>query len=1458
METGKQEIKQAQKEKTAYKRSVPGVSVQAILGSSAGQQEPAKLCLPMPSVYSKETLPFLTLHIVGGLQSQPGLSLAAAAPIAKPKSSGKNVCPHCGRDCMKPSVLEKHLRCHTGERPFPCTVCGVSFKTQSNLYKHKRTQVHARLSYESEQSSVGSLEGISRDSLTPGSSVDECPEESLRLQQEANNVAEITCPVEKHNDFPDEYHKTETKLEAGGTKDREKHGTEQEQPLLNYNRHVPLQRQEATMFSKQWKNSGCKVKSKSHDSIDSGFSEGNDRCSTPAGVMPDHRLETFERSGTDHSEEHINTAGGPAESVRQKEQQALEERISKLISQNTSVVEDKLLENVRPRKTGLSKQGSIDLPMPYTFKDSFHFDMKINKALKVGLQRNKNAGFYRSAPTQYSTTMEHAPLVRSNSLQFSVTPQQPEKICSNVSFQSDFTTPAQRGRSAPGNQQSSAHHPLVRQAAIDCITATETCVTNSSVEEASSASLSFDGDDCDIHGEQKKRKFQRKKSQKFAYNKWYMYRGGSFKKLYSPEKAEDGGVGKSRKMSSSIQEQSILSFITKEADKQVHVAKGNTQLCYSDSSLAKNIHSGVSLQTDNLKSTLRRNLSLSSSPLLATGSLYMHTMDNTERGVDEKHMCGESDRKKQRTEEKVLCSVGMETDRHTSTKTLQLITDAVPEQTANFSYVNEPTNPIQAQVKRDVFSTATVTEAPSRSSAKNTFLPKYQLKLPNSAEPNSTPVAGTEPLTMPNKTTSDPQSVATKVNQTTTVAVKAFSQGNPTLLSYTHASGTSSQLIMVNRSDTTTSSTTTTPCNIVSLDSEQPTGQNVFHVHTADLQICLQIISDEQLALIEPQIEHKQGNTFCQRQVMDKMASGVIQINSQHRVSSADEGGHLVQSTCPKGFDQNQSLSMPHLEKGNPIHLDEIRTEHSVNSLATDLAEIDAREDSLVETTTEAVSSADTMSTAISPRNVNPEGGQHWTFPSSSTASQSSVRSGLFKECHASIANTIETKREPCAQAQVELMQSTNVALSMDLSQIFKEADRQVSVYTNSGELPSPQILASFKRAHSESDGVGQHDGPYQTQGQTPSLDGRSTAQSLTIQDKSITPVTDVPASIQSPIAGHVRGSNMEVCPSQTKHLTRERDTSEGPESAGWRRFDSADANHRYVDMSGGDTGDRRGQKKMEVETLPARRWRTAVSNCRHTEDTVNKEREAAVKVESELAEQHGGISGQELQRATNTANNADFHGNFHVKLSDFPQRTLEMHSDSLSEQPNLQEMHSSLIVSVESTQSLVQSEANARLTQTLQDQNATTSAEKPSPNVDDNAASCFFVKSELQTSPQTPNPSTVAKTQQSTDIGHVCLCGDVSPRHAMTGENNLLEGTSVNQTKTLLRPRTDDQDQAAPESSFQSIHSHGDAGQRHTVFLVDPATECWSGGARPLPSCQEYTEDTSSSDDEGKLIIEL
>ncbi|XP_012278813.1 transcription factor HIVEP3 isoform X2 [Orussus abietinus] len=66
-------------------------------------------------------------------------------PEGEPNESRKSgyICPYCKLSCAKPSVLQKHIRAHTNERPYPCVPCGFAFKTKSNLYKHCRSRAHA-------------------------------------------------------------------------------------------------------------------------------------------------------------------------------------------------------------------------------------------------------------------------------------------------------------------------------------------------------------------------------------------------------------------------------------------------------------------------------------------------------------------------------------------------------------------------------------------------------------------------------------------------------------------------------------------------------------------------------------------------------------------------------------------------------------------------------------------------------------------------------------------------------------------------------------------------------------------------------------------------------------------------------------------------------------------------------------------------------------------------------------------------------------------------------------------------------------------------------------------------------------------------------------------------------------------------------------------------------------------
>ncbi|XP_052873840.1 uncharacterized protein LOC128279161 [Anopheles cruzii] len=78
-----------------------------------------------------------------GQHFNSAVASAIAPGAASGSSTGRYVCPYCQMNCSKPSVLEKHIRRHTNERPFKCVLCGIAFKTKSNLYKHRRSRAHA-------------------------------------------------------------------------------------------------------------------------------------------------------------------------------------------------------------------------------------------------------------------------------------------------------------------------------------------------------------------------------------------------------------------------------------------------------------------------------------------------------------------------------------------------------------------------------------------------------------------------------------------------------------------------------------------------------------------------------------------------------------------------------------------------------------------------------------------------------------------------------------------------------------------------------------------------------------------------------------------------------------------------------------------------------------------------------------------------------------------------------------------------------------------------------------------------------------------------------------------------------------------------------------------------------------------------------------------------------------------
>uniref|UniRef100_A0A663DYX5 Zinc finger protein 831 n=1 Tax=Aquila chrysaetos chrysaetos TaxID=223781 RepID=A0A663DYX5_AQUCH len=519
------------------------------------------------SVFQKQLGQTLTLNIVSTLPVLSSPNSCVNASIGSPgksKKAGKYICKHCGRDCLKPSVLEKHIRSHTGERPFPCTTCGIAFKTQSNLYKHRRTQTHVnntRLPSDSDNSGILEQNEKSTESITShqGSKL-----LSSTGEDEGIQMKQMSSETSANQGVPEREPQSLSSPGAlpNGQCQRKKI---QEQRTPTANKHIQLQRQQATSSEKQWDCKPFDCKLKKCESTDSGYLSRSDSTeqqmasSSPLHSLYEHSTE-LENETAFSSLRCTSTSSAKLDAAEKAtalmlEKKRLEEHISKLISHNKSVVDDTHLDNVRPRKTVLSKQGSIDLPMPYTYKDSFHFDIRtcdVNRKKNLSLCSAKSTFaplekckpmFFHSVPTQFSTTIDTVPVTRSNSLPFvEGTRMVHDKAgCSKPLSLTKQSVNTGTASLLPSNNLAADSvdfpnsHPraLVRQTAVDDLPLSNVVDHAPPSEELQGTKKLGAGEVISANN----KKHNQRKFKMFSQEKWQMYGDETFKKIYQKMKS---------------------------------------------------------------------------------------------------------------------------------------------------------------------------------------------------------------------------------------------------------------------------------------------------------------------------------------------------------------------------------------------------------------------------------------------------------------------------------------------------------------------------------------------------------------------------------------------------------------------------------------------------------------------------------------------------------------------------------------------------------------------------------------------------------------------------------------------------------------------------------------------------------------------------------------------------------
>ncbi|XP_042600639.1 transcription factor HIVEP3-like isoform X1 [Cyprinus carpio] len=324
----------------------------------------------------------------------------------KPQKPGKYVCSYCGRACAKPSVLQKHIRSHTGERPYPCAPCGFSFKTKSNLYKHRKSHTHRVKA------------GLTAETEGPGISFSEEPlTESDEESQPSSFLEKQRMSIEKSN-------VTDKGSEGQLQGIEDSHAVKKRLAMrLSRGRRTPIGSSDEASSSFGLSSKGSTESgyfSRSESTEVSQDSPPNTSAKSYAEVI----LGKFGRLGhlqRNAHEQHGNPAGQEGKRIpfTVPKKQVID-HITKLITINEAVVDTSKIDSVKPRRFSLSRRSSTEVK-PTSSKESFlHSPKEIDLSAKssgsitLGVPCEKFQ--HHSLSIQQADPTTTAPLLRSHSM----------------------------------------------------------------------------------------------------------------------------------------------------------------------------------------------------------------------------------------------------------------------------------------------------------------------------------------------------------------------------------------------------------------------------------------------------------------------------------------------------------------------------------------------------------------------------------------------------------------------------------------------------------------------------------------------------------------------------------------------------------------------------------------------------------------------------------------------------------------------------------------------------------------------------------------------------------------------------------------------------------------------------------------------------------------------------------